>query len=125
MCVDDTPRGQRTPAQVIRRKQTRRVPRVCQGQVHEDALEEDEGAASIEGDADDADDPVDILFTGPAKPEHSCREECCGEEGRDKTGLLGAEAVLLDVGFQVVVDVGDVDDDADHTADDDASEDHT
>ena len=37
--------------------------------------------------------------------------------------FLGAEAVLLDVGFEVEVDVGDVDTDADDAADDNADED--
>ena len=41
MRIDNTPRGQRAPAQIIRREQARRILRVCEGEVHEDALEQD------------------------------------------------------------------------------------
>lgn len=39
VCVDDGARGQGRTAQIVRGKQTGRVLRVRQGQVHEDALE--------------------------------------------------------------------------------------
>ena len=66
---------------------------------------------------------MNIATDGPAEPEHAGRKQHRGEEGRHESVFLRAEAVLLDVGLEVVVDVGDVDDNADDAADDDTQED--
>lgn len=124
MSEDDGASGQGGATQVICGKQTGGVGGIRQGQVHEDALEHNERADGVQRDADDADDPVDVGLRGPAEPENTRRHEGDGEQGRHEAVFLGAQAVALDVRFQVPVDVGAVDGDADDAADHDAGEDH-
>ncbi len=63
-----------------------------------------------------------LRLSRPTEPEKPGWHECDGEEGGDKPMFLCAQAVRLDVRFEVDVYVRHVYDDADDTADDDASE---
>lgn len=66
---------------------------------------------------------MDVRLGGPSKPEHAGGHEHDGEQGRNQAVLLRAQAVLLDVGLEVEVDVRDVDGNSKAAADDDAGED--
>lgn len=71
--INDRPRRHQTSTKVIRRKQTGRIHRIRQWQIHEDALKQDKRSYREECDTENRDDPVDGRFCGPAEPEHSRR----------------------------------------------------
>jgi hypothetical protein len=85
-------------------------------------LEDDEDAERVARDTDGRHDPVDVLAGSPAEDEEADGGEEDGGEGGDEARFLGAEAVLGDVGLEVVEEVGDVDGDTEDTSDEDAEE---
>lgn len=97
--------------------------RIAHGHVDEDALEDDKGAAGVDGDADDGDDPMDGRVGRPGEDE----EADDGAEDADQSGheavFLRAHAVGEDVRDEVEVEVGDVGGDAEDAGDEDAEED--
>ena len=83
---------------------------------------QNKGAGAIEGDANNPDNPMDILFSCPTKPKETGRHAEYGEQSRNKTVFLGAEAVGDDVRFEIEVNIGAVDYDTNNAGDDDADE---
>jgi hypothetical protein len=65
---------------------------------------------------------MDILFSCPTKPKKTGWHAEYSKQSRDETVFLGAEAVGDDVRFEIEVDVGAVDHDANNAGDDDADE---
>jgi len=118
------PHRQRTPAEIIRRKQTRRILWIASRDVDRNALEDDKDPRGKDSDADNGDDPVEISSSGPAKEEEADGRQDDGEEGWFETVLLrgrggeGAEARV-----EVEVEVSGVDRGAEDASDDDTDED--
>ena len=75
------------------------------------------------GDADDARDPVDTGVGSPAKDEQAGSGSNDRDQSRSQPPFLCAETVLLHVGDQVEVQIGEVDDHGDDTGNDDAHKD--
>ena len=124
----ERPREQDAPAreggaeEIVAREEGGGVLRVRQRDVDEDALEDDEAGAAVEDDADDARDPGDVGPGGPGEDEEAHGREEGAEERGHEAVFLCAEAVREDVRDEVVVEVGDVGDDADGAGDEDAGE---
>ncbi|KUI54773.1 hypothetical protein VP1G_10638 [Cytospora mali] len=119
----DTPASQRRPEKVVPGKQARRVLRVADGDVDEDALHHDEHGGAVDGDAYGGRYPGEARGGSPGKDE----EADGGAERREESGH---EAVLLhrppfrpDARVHVEVDVADVYRDADDAGYHDAQED--
>lgn len=119
---EDAAAGEGGAEEVVGREQGGGVLRVRERDVDEDALEDDEGGAAVDDDADDAGDPGEVGAGGPGEDEEADGRE----EGRDERGhetvLLRAEPVRHDVGYEVEVEIGDVDERSDGAGDEDAGE---
>lgn len=85
---------------------------------------QDKGTDGEEGQSDDTDDPVDVLPDGPSEPEHADRKEHGREQSRHESVFLWTEPVLLDIGFEVEIDIAAVDGASDDAAHDDTQEDN-
>ena len=111
-----------TPHEVVAGEDGGDVFRVGVAEVAEDSEEEEEGAHAEEGAADDGHDPVDRGAGGPAEPEEADGDE----EGADEGGLqaeFGAEeALVVELRFEVAVEVVEEGDDDDEASDGDAEE---
>lgn len=125
---EERPREQDAPArqgraeEIVAREQRGGVLRVGKRDVDEDALKDHEAGTAVDDDADHARDPGEVGPRGPGEDE----EAYGGQEGADECGdeavFLGAEPVREDVGDEVVVEVGDVGEDAEAAGDEDAGE---
>lgn len=115
--------GRRGPGEVIPRQQRSHVLRIRRRQVHQDALEGDEGAACVQGDADSGDDPVDGFPGGPGEEEEADGGDADGGEGGEEAcfKVVGADEGLLR-GW-AAEEVYGVEGGGDDAADDDGDED--
>lgn len=86
---------------------------------------QNKGTDGEEGQSDDTDDPVDVLPDGPSEPEHADRKEHGRKQSRHESVFLWTEPVLLDIGFEVEIDIAAVDGASDDAAHDDTQEDNT
>lgn len=118
----DTPARQRAPEEIVAREQTSRVLRVREGHVDEDALHDDEDGGAVDDYSNHARDPGDVRAGGPGEDEEADGREEAADEGGDEAVFLGAEAVGEDIGHEVEVEVGAVDEDAEGAGDENAGE---
>lgn len=123
MGEEDAAAGECAPEEVVGGEEAGGVHGVAEGDVDEDALHDDEDGGAVDGDADGGDDPADGLAGGPGEEEEADGGTEGGDEGRDEAVLLGAHAVLHQARVGIVVEVADVDADADEAGDEDAEED--
>ena len=96
--------------------------RVRQRHVYEDALQDDEAGAAVDDDADHARDPGEVRAGGPGEDEEADGREEGAEEGGHEAVFLGAETVREDVGDEIEIKVGDVDEGAEDAGGEDAGE---
>ena len=99
--------------------------RIAQRQIHEDALKEHEARYAKDGDTDNANDPMDVGVGGPSEDEESNRDAEASEDGGHEAMFLRSQTILENVGLEIKVDVGTVDDDTKHTCHTDADKDDT
>ena len=125
VCEERKGRPERTPHQVVTRKDRGDVFRVGVAEVAEHGDEEHVGAHGEEGAPDDGHDPVDRRARRPAEPEEADGDE----EGADEGGLeadFGLDAALgVELRFDVAVVVDEEGDEDDEDADEDAEEGET
>lgn len=119
----DAPAGEGAAEEVVCGEEAGGVHGVGQGDVDEDALHDDEDGATVDGDADGGDDPVDGGAGGPGEEEEADRGSDGGREGGYEALLLLAHAVLCGPGVLDEVEVGDVAGDAEEAGDEDAEKD--
>ena len=105
---NNTPARQRRPTEIIGRKKRRRILRIRQRHIDKNALKHDKNASPIDGDPNHRHNPVDIRTRRPREEEQADGRAEDGEECGLQPGFLCAQAVLLNVGVEPEVEVGDV-----------------
>ena len=113
----DTSTSERRSEEVIPGKQRSCILRVAERDIDKDALHDDKDRGGVDGNADDGGNPMDIGIGGPREDEESNGRAEAAKESGDEAVFLDAKAILPDIGFDIEIEVGDIDCDTDETSD--------